>query len=121
VTTYAVTWREPDGRTFVGRLALGPRALRLEGRRRGADEPAVERRFGYRELRGLRVGTRGVDRLDGRPTVVVERAEGPYVVAGAGMGAPIVHELADRLAVLRLSASPTAPQDRASLARGGSM
>jgi hypothetical protein len=117
VTTYAVTWREPDGQTFVGRLALGPRALRLEGRRRGAEEPAVERRLGYGELRGLRIGTRRPDRLHGRPTVVVQAAEGAYLVAGAGMGAPIVHELADRLAVLRVSA---AAPDLAAAARGSS-
>ena len=105
MTTYAVTWREPGGQTFVGRLALGPGALRLEGRRRGAEEPAVERQLGYGELRGLRVGTRGADRLDGRPTVVVESSDGPFLVAGAGIGVPIVHELADRLAVRRLAAS----------------
>ena len=40
VTTYAVKWREPDGQTFVGRLALGPRALRLDGRRRGGERAA---------------------------------------------------------------------------------
>jgi len=104
VTTYAVKWREPDGQTFVGRLALGPRTLRLDGRRRGAEGPAVKRQFGYEELRGLRIGSRGADRLDGRPALVVERADGPYLVADAGMGAPIVQELVDRLADLRLTA-----------------
>lgn len=104
MTTYAVKWREPDGQTFIGRLALGPRALRLEGRRRGAEGPAVERQFGYDELQGLRMGSRGADRLDGRPALVVERPEGAYLVTDAGMGAPIVQELVDRLADLRLAA-----------------
>ena len=104
MTTYAVKWREPDGQTFVGRLALGPRTLGLEGRRRGAEGPAVKRQFGYEELQGLRIGSRGSDRLDGRPALVVERADGPYLVADAGMGAPIVQELVDRLADLRLAA-----------------
>lgn len=104
VTTYAVKWREPDGQTFIGRLALGPRALRLAGRRRGAGGLPVERRFGYEELRGLRIGSSGADRLDGRPALVVERADGTYLVADAGMGAPIVQELVDRLADLRLGA-----------------
>lgn len=103
VTTYAVKWREPDGQTFIGRLALGPRALRLEGRRRGAEGPAVNRQFGYEALQGLRIGSRGADRLDGRPALVVERPEGDYLVADAGMGAPIVQELVDRLAELRLA------------------
>ncbi len=102
--TYAVKWREPDGQTFIGRLALGPRALRLEGRRCGSEGSAVDRRFGYEELQGLRIGSRGPDRLDGRPALVVERAEGAYLVADAGMGAPIVQELVDRLAQLRLAA-----------------
>lgn len=104
MTTYAVKWREPDGQTFIGRLALGPRALRLEGRRRGAEGPAVERQFGYEELQGLRMGSRGADRLDGRPALVVERPDGAYLVTDAGMGAPIVQELVDRLADLRLAA-----------------
>ena len=105
VTTYAVKWREPDGQTFIGRLALGPRALRLDGRRRGGNEPPVERRFGYEELRGLRIGSGVADRLDGRPALVVERADGAYLVADAGLGAPVVHELVERLSDLRLFAA----------------
>ena len=103
LTTYAVRWREPDGQTFIGRLALGPRTLRLVGRTPGADGQAVERQIGYAELQGLRIGA-GADRLDGRPAVVVERADGLYLLADAGMGAPIVQEVLDRLADLRLAA-----------------
>ena len=105
MTTYAVKWREPNGQTFIGRLALGPRSLRLDGRRRGAEEPPVNRRFRYEELQSLRIGSRGVDRLDGRPALIVEWHEGAYLVAGAGMGAPIVQELVDRLVELRLDAA----------------
>jgi hypothetical protein len=102
VTSYAVKWREPDGQTFIGRLALGPGELRLEGRRRGADSAAVNRRLAYKELWGLRIGSHGADRLDGRPALVLQRPDGTYLVAGAGLGAPIVHEVFDRLAGLRL-------------------
>ena len=105
MTTYAVKWREPDGQTFIGRLALGPRALHLDGRRRGAGDPPVERRFGYEELRGLRIGSGGADRLDGRPALVVERADGNYLVGDAGLGAPIVQELVERLSDLRFCAA----------------
>ena len=101
-TTYAVKWREPDGQTYVGRLALGPRTLRFEGR--GPDGPAVDRQIGYEELQGLRLGNHGPDRLDGRPALVVDRADGPYLVTSAGMSAGIVQELVDRLAGLRLAA-----------------
>lgn len=103
LTTYAVRWREPSGQTFVGRLALGQHTLRLVGRTPGAEGQTVDRQIGYAELQGLRIGG-GADRLDGRRAVVVERADGPYLVADAGMGAPIVQELVDRLAQLRLAA-----------------
>lgn len=108
MTTYAVKWREPDGQTFVGRLALGPHTLRLDGRRQGAEEPPVNRQFGYEEFRGLHIGTRDAERLDGRPALVVERPDGAYLVADAGMGAPIVQELVDRLAELCLPDPGTA-------------
>jgi hypothetical protein len=100
-TTYAVKWREPDGQSYLGRLALGPRTLRLEGRE--PNGPVVDRQIGYDEVQGLRIGSRGTDRLDGRPTLVVLRSDGPYLVTSAGMGGGIVQELVDRLARLRLA------------------
>lgn len=101
-TTYAVKWREPDGRTYLGRLVLGARTLVLEGRER--DGPAVSRQIGYEEILGHRIGSRGADRLDGQPALVVERAGGRYLVTSAGMGAGIVQELVERLANFRWSA-----------------
>lgn len=102
-TTYAVKWREPDGQRYVGRLTLTSKALRLEGR--AGDGSTVERQVGYDELREVRVGQVGADRLDGRPTLVLVRADGSYSVASAVMGAGILHELVDRVSELRL-ASP---------------
>jgi hypothetical protein len=99
MSTYAVKWREPDGRTYVGSLSLGPRTLRLEGRR--PDGALVDRRFGYEQLRSLRIGNHGADRLDGRPALVVERTDGRYLVTSAGAGAGMLQELIDRLAELR--------------------
>jgi hypothetical protein len=101
-TTYGVKWREPNGQTYVGRLALGPRTLQLEGR--APNGPAVDRQIGYDEVQSVRVGSHRDDRLDGRPALVVDRAEGRYLVTSAGMGAGIVQELVDRLAQLRLAA-----------------
>jgi hypothetical protein len=101
-TTYAVKWREPDGSTYVGRLALGPRALRLEGR--ASDGQMVDRQIGYEEVQGLRIAQKGADRLDDRPALVVDRADGPYLVTSAATGAGILQELVDRLASLRLAA-----------------
>lgn len=101
-STYAVKWREPDGQTYVGSLALGARMLRLEGRRAGGG--VVDRQIGYEELRGLHIVNHGAERLDGRPALVVERADGRYLVTSAGTGAGVLQELIDRLAELRLTA-----------------
>jgi hypothetical protein len=100
-TTYAVTWREPDGPTYVGRLTLGADALRLDGR--ASDGPTVGRRLGYEELRRVRMEHRGSDRLDGRPTLVIDRADGSYRVTSAVIGAGILQELVDRVSELRSS------------------
>ena len=91
MATYAVKWREPDGQTFVGRLALNLRALRLDGR-------GVTRELAYDRLCGSRA-----DRLDGRPALVLERADGRYLVAGVGTGGPVVQELVDRISELLAS------------------
>lgn len=99
--TYAVKWREPDGLTYLGRLSLGTRALGLEGRRSGG--PSVDRQIGYGEILDFRVGGRA-DRFDGQPSLVVDRAEGRYLVTSAGMGAGIVQEVVDRLGALRRTA-----------------
>ena len=98
-TTYAVKWREPDGQTYLGRLALGARTLGLEGRQRGG--PAVSRQISYEGILSLRIGGRGADRLDGQPALVVDRADGRYYISSAGMGSRIVQEVAERLADYR--------------------
>ena len=98
-TTYAVKWREPDGQTYLGRLALGARTLGLEGRQRGG--PAVSRQISYEGILSLRIGSRGADRLDGQPALILDRADGRYLVSSAGMGAGIVQEVAERLAGFR--------------------
>jgi hypothetical protein len=101
-TTYGVKWREPDGRTYVGRLAFGPQTLRLEGR--APNGPIVDRQIGYDEVQGLRLGSHSDDRLDGRPALVVDRVDGRYLVTSAGLGAGIVQELVERLAELAQAA-----------------
>ena len=98
-TTYAVKWREPDGQIYLGRLALRPRTLILEGRPH--DGRAVDRHFGYEEILSLRIGSRGADRLDDQPALVMEREDGRYLVTSVGLGAGVVQEVADRLAGFR--------------------
>jgi hypothetical protein len=102
-TTYAVKWREPDGKTYLGRLELGAEALVLEGRTNG-DGPVL-RSIGYGELRGLHIGRGPDELLDGLPALVVERAAGDVVVGTAVVHLGVLQELADRLAAVR-AASP---------------
>lgn len=96
--TYAVKWREPDGISYVGRLALDVGTLHLEGR--GSDGRPVDRRIAYGEVSELGLGG-GQDRLDGRPALVVARGDDRYLVASAGWGAGIVQEVVERIAELR--------------------
>ena len=104
MATYAVRWREPDGRHFVGRLSFGAAELRLDGRQQESTGVVVVREFGFDELRAATVDGRTVERLDGRPAVVVEGVDGRYLISSVGMGAPIVQEIVDRLADVRAAA-----------------
>ena len=98
-TSYAVKWREPDGRTCLGRLELATAALVLEGRNGAAG--VIRRTIPFTELHGCRVGRQPQERLDGRPTLVVEHPGGDFVIASAVTHAGVVQELAQRLAELR--------------------
>jgi hypothetical protein len=117
-TTYGVKWREPDGETYLGRLVLRERTLDLEGRRR--DGPAVNRQIGYDEILQLRIGSRAADRLDGQPALVLDRANGRYLLTSAAMGVGVVQEVAERLAgfrrVARRRATVVVPLERGALA-----
>jgi hypothetical protein len=96
--TYAVAWEEPDGSPGSGRLELGTDALLLEGRNGGA---AVTRAFPYRNMSGLRVARGANERLQNRPTLIVDLVGG-RTLRIAGVAQPgIVSELASRLNRLR--------------------
>jgi hypothetical protein len=99
--TYAVSWEEPSGLQGSGRLELDGDALILEGRN-GSSE--LRRVFPYRKMSGLRVARGSGERLQGRPTLIVDLASSG-VLRIAGVGQPgIVSELAARLAALHQSA-----------------
>jgi hypothetical protein len=96
--TYAVSWQEPDGSPGSGRLELGTDALLLEGRNGGS---AVTLAFPYRNMSGLRVARAGYERLQNRPTLVVDLVGGRSLRI-AGVAQPgIVSELASRLSARR--------------------
>ena len=88
-----------DGHSF-GRLVFTPQALVLEGR--NGDEHGVTRTIGFDEVRGFHVGRAGDERLDGQPTLVIERAGGDWVITSKVVHAGVLQELVDRLAQLRL-------------------
>jgi hypothetical protein len=100
-TSYAVKWREPGGRTFLGRLDFTPHALLLDGR--NGDDYGVTRTIGFDEMRGFRVGRADDERLDGQPTLVIERPGGEWVITSKVVHAGVLQELVDRLAELRLA------------------
>jgi hypothetical protein len=95
--TYGVVWREGEGPIFVGKLELLPRALRLEGRDASKSIP-------YDRIVGVRVGRAAAERLDNRPSVVVEPRGGTAVTIATVAQSSLVGEIAERLAELQLGA-----------------
>jgi hypothetical protein len=95
--TYAVTWEGPEGTRRSGRLELGADALYLEG---SNGDGAASRELPYSDVSGLRLARAGGERLQGRPTLLLE-LRGGEMLKIAGVSQPgIVAELSDRLAVL---------------------
>ena len=99
--TYAVSWEEPSGLQGSGRLELDGDALILEGRNGSS---GLRRAFPYCGMSGLRVARGSGERLQGRPTLIVDLMGGGALRI-AGVGQPgIVSELAARLAALHQDA-----------------
>jgi hypothetical protein len=97
--SYAAIWRESNGTIAHGKAELSPQALRLDG---VAPEGQLScREIPYTEIEGVRIGRDAEERLNSRPTLVLERASAPPLqldVLGAGM----LFELADLLAELTI-------------------
>jgi hypothetical protein len=100
--SYGVVWREGTLPLATGRLDLGPRRLKLDGL---ADSHPVARDIGYESLTAVRVGRSSSDRIDGQPTVVLERRTGLPITIAAVAQPSIVGEIAERLTALQLGAS----------------
>lgn len=93
--TYAVVWREGDKPIASGRLEIRARRVLFSG---SGGDGVVEREVPLDSLRTVHVGRSPQDRLDGRPSLVLERRDGPLIRV-AGVAQPgIVAELAQRLA-----------------------
>jgi hypothetical protein len=98
-TTYAVVWREGVEPLASGRLEVRPGEVFLSGAHEGHP---VEREIPFENLLTIRVGRAAEDRLDGQPTLVLERRTGRTVRVASVAQPGIVAELAERIIALQL-------------------
>jgi hypothetical protein len=96
---YGVVWREGSLPLATGMLELGPRELRFEGL---VDSQPTTQTIPYEDLAGVRVGRSQSERIDGRPTVIVERRGGLPVTLTTVAQPSLVGEIVERLAALQL-------------------
>jgi hypothetical protein len=96
---YAVVFREQGGPSAGGSLELTPTGLKLAGR---TGDRLVELCVTLDDVLEVRIGRRPPERLNGYPTVVVERMAMPAVHL-APLGASLLHEVADLLTALTVS------------------
>jgi hypothetical protein len=103
--TYAVLWREGEGPIYAGTAEPGARGLRLEGSRHGRS--ASLRTIPYDDLAGLRF-TRGVQEcLYGKPTLMLEPAEGGAVRIASMNGVGMLRDLEGQISAF----APNLPVD----------
>jgi hypothetical protein len=93
--TYGVVWREGVAPLATGKLELLPRGLRLEGR----DHVQA---ISYDALSGVHVGRTASERINGRPSVVLERMGHVPITIATVAQSSLVGEIAERLAALQL-------------------
>ncbi len=93
---YAIVWREPDASLATGKLVLEPDGLRLEGAVQGR---LVRRKLPYERLAGVRIGREPGEKINGRPTIVLERHGMPSLFVEP-MRPGLLSELAESVAEL---------------------
>jgi hypothetical protein len=94
-TTYGVVWREGETALARGKLELLPLSVRLDGLA-GTEPVALE--IPYSDLDVVRTGRTARDRLNGHPTLVLERHDAEPVTIAAVTQAGVVAELTEHLA-----------------------
>jgi hypothetical protein len=93
--SYGVVWQEDGAAPVAGKLEIDSAQLRLEG---NYSSRLTARMIEPGELAGVHVGRESADRLDGRPTLVLDLAAGGKIRIAALAQAGIVAEIAERLA-----------------------
>jgi hypothetical protein len=94
-TTYGIVWREGESPLARGKLELLPLSVRLDGLA-GSEPVALE--IPHADLDIVRTGRAAGDRLNGHPTLVLERHDAEPVAIAAVTQAGIVAELTEHLA-----------------------
>jgi sulfide:quinone oxidoreductase len=94
--SYPVAWWEAGEPTYVGKLDVHPGHLQLEGRTRDG-AASGELWLSYDELVSARVGRTPLERLEGRPALVLGRTAGGAVHLVTLEGLGTLHELVETL------------------------
>lgn len=100
--SYGVVWRVGTLPLASGKLELLPSALRLDGM---ANSRPTAREIPYESLAGVRVGRSPSDRIDGRPSLVLDRRTGQSITIASVAQPGVIAEIAERLAALQLGAA----------------
>jgi hypothetical protein len=94
VESYGVVWQESERAPVAGKLEIDSAHLRLEG---NDSNHLSARTVALSELVGVRVGRESGERLDGRPTLLLDLSSGGTIRIAALAQAGIVAEIAERL------------------------
>jgi hypothetical protein len=94
-TTYGVVWRTGSEPRARGKLELLPCVVRLDG---VSGEERVTLEIPYEELESVRTGRAPADRLNGHPTLVLERRGQAPVVVSAVAQSGVIAEVTEHLA-----------------------
>lgn len=96
--TYGVIWRAGKDEIARGRLELDAARLHLVGTRVGA---VVSEEIAYADLARVRVGRLPAERLNGRPSLVLEPSAGAPVAVASIAEPGLIGELASRISALQ--------------------
>lgn len=95
MASYAVIWRVADGPVCAGQLALVREGFLLDGADRTGER--MSEAVGSGEIASVTIGRAREERVDGRVSLVLERADGERLVIASALGVGLIHEIAERL------------------------